>query len=85
VFAADKISKVRELADGVDRGHRIAHAGRTPIRLEQSQRQRVEHYCDCLQMLQDIAPDHPLVRHLACELARHEHRRRDGLTGGSAA
>ena len=52
LFAADKISKARELAgsDGPDRP------------------QRLEHYPASLGMLQRLAPRHPLVRRLADEL-----------------
>ena len=54
LFAADKISKVRELreqnADG--RLHRM----------------RLEHYRESLGMLQGVAPQHPLVQRLAHEL-----------------
>ena len=52
LFAADKISKARELAagDGPDRP------------------QRLEHYRASLGMLQRLAPQHPLVRRLADEL-----------------
>ncbi len=53
LFAADKISKARELAgsDGPDRP------------------QRLEHYRASLGMLQRLAPQHPLVRRLADELS----------------
>jgi (p)ppGpp synthase/HD superfamily hydrolase len=54
VFAADKISKVRELQGDARREH--------------SQQLRLEHYRESLGMLQRIAPQHPLVQRLAREL-----------------
>ncbi|HUR85139.1 MAG TPA: HD domain-containing protein [Solirubrobacteraceae bacterium] len=53
LFAADKISRARELADD-DRPDRP---------------QRLEHYRASLGMLEHVAPHHPLVRRLADELA----------------
>jgi (p)ppGpp synthase/HD superfamily hydrolase len=54
LFAADKISKVRELqAHNAD---------------DSRQRMRLEHYRESLGMLQGIAPQHPLVERLAHEL-----------------
>jgi (p)ppGpp synthase/HD superfamily hydrolase len=54
LFAADKISKVREL-NGATRRDRIAAL-------------RLEHYRESLGMLRSIAPEHPLVGRLAAEL-----------------
>jgi (p)ppGpp synthase/HD superfamily hydrolase len=57
VFAADKISKVREFGGDARREH--------------SQQLRLEHYRESLGMLQRIAPQHPLVQRLARELDAH--------------
>ena len=54
LFAADKISKVRELDE-------------RPVR-ERGRRLREEHYRESLGMLQRVAPQHPLVTCLASEL-----------------
>ena len=54
LFAADKISKVRELQEQTADGRR--------------QRMRLEHYRASLGMLQGVAPQHPLVERLAHEL-----------------
>jgi hypothetical protein len=58
VYAADKVTKVREL-----RGH----AGRDPAVLSAS-RERLEHYSESLAMLEEARPAHPLVRQLRFEL-----------------
>ncbi len=66
LFAADKISKVRELRD------RAAFDG-TPTggsdAVRDSERLRLEHYHGSLAMLRCVAPRHPLVMCLATELA----------------
>jgi len=56
VFAADKVSKARELRlhPGVAR-----HASR-----------RLAYYCDCLRLLEERLPDSPLVTQLGEELER---------------
>jgi (p)ppGpp synthase/HD superfamily hydrolase len=56
VFAADKLSKVREL--------RLVATAATPVR-----RRRLTHYHACLHLLQDHLPDSPLVQALQTELA----------------
>ena len=56
VFAADKVSKVRELS--LDRAHRGP-----------SQR-RLTHYRRCLELLERLLSDSPLVAQLRTELAR---------------
>jgi len=56
VFAADKVSKVRELS--LDRAHRGP-----------SQR-RLTHYRRCLELLESLLSDSPLVAQLRTELAR---------------
>jgi (p)ppGpp synthase/HD superfamily hydrolase len=55
VFAADKLSKVREL--------RLAGTSLTPVR-----RRRLKHYRACLQLLQTGLADFPLVPALQAEL-----------------
>jgi (p)ppGpp synthase/HD superfamily hydrolase len=62
VYAADKVAKVRELR---------ARLGRDPGLLEgedDSPRLRLGHYEQSLEMLEQVAPDHPLVRQLRFEL-----------------
>lgn len=72
VFAADQIAKVRELPDQVRRGQARSDAAetghRTRDRLKRGHQQRLEHYHQSLQMLQDVIPHHPLVDRLASEL-----------------
>lgn len=67
LFAADKISKARELRDLVTRGG-APPGGR--YRLHEVERLRLEHYEQSLAMLRDVAPRHALVVALARELAR---------------
>jgi HD domain len=62
VYAADKVAKVRELR---------ARLGRDPGLLEgedDSPRQRLGHYEQSLEMLEQVNPEHPLVRQLRFEL-----------------
>ena len=65
VFAADKISKVRELtaapAPAAGAGH-TTRAGRVHAesRREQQRRLQLEHYHESLEMLRAVAPRHPL-------------------------
>ena len=73
LFAADKIAKVRELAVLVSRDRArfdaTPHANRPAGRqLEQDYQLRLEHYHESLNMLQHIAPQHPLTQRLADEL-----------------
>lgn len=74
LFAADKISKVRELAgqNGRDRARFdiSARASRARSHIERYQRMRLEHYRESLTMLQSVTPRHPLVKQLAVELDR---------------
>jgi (p)ppGpp synthase/HD superfamily hydrolase len=58
IFAADKISKARELRA------RIGRAG-----LDDSARVKLDHYQQSLAMLAEIMPGHPLVDQLRLELA----------------
>jgi (p)ppGpp synthase/HD superfamily hydrolase len=64
VFAADKISKVRELGEQTRR----AGAARRPGRLHHHRQMRMEHYRESLGMLQRVAPQHPLVQRLEQDL-----------------
>jgi (p)ppGpp synthase/HD superfamily hydrolase len=60
VYAADKVVKARELR---------AEAARAARALDEPELQRrLEHYEASLQMLQEVAPELPLVRQLAFEL-----------------
>jgi (p)ppGpp synthase/HD superfamily hydrolase len=67
LFAADKISKVRELRR-LDGAARI-QARRTPREREINER-RLAHYRECLALLQERLPGSPLVRQLETELRR---------------
>lgn len=62
VYAADKVAKVRELRSRATRGEEVLDprhaAGQAKLR----------HYLASLEMLEEIAPDHPLVRQLRFEL-----------------
>jgi len=86
LFAADKISKVRELPDRVRRDRaRLAAAGRgqrTHDLLERCHQLRLEHYHKSLRMLQDVAPGHPLVKRLADELEHLPIAVESAMTGG---
>jgi hypothetical protein len=89
LFAADRISKLRELPDQVmrDRGRFDAAAPGSRVwgHLEYFEQLRLEHYQESLRMLQRVAPRHPLVKGLAEELdncpvtvRRRGDRRRSG-------
>ena len=73
LFAADKLSKVREL-----------HLGPTPARKSHSASavvtgslaRRLTHYRHCLALLEDQLPDSPLVKQLRTELGAPGRRRR---------
>jgi (p)ppGpp synthase/HD superfamily hydrolase len=57
VFAADKVSKAREM--------RMRHASR---RFQPHDQSKIEHYRESLEMLEEIIPGHELVEHLRAEL-----------------
>jgi (p)ppGpp synthase/HD superfamily hydrolase len=60
VYAADKVTKVRELR---------AQAGRDPDLLRTDEvRPKLEHYSESLGMLEEVTPEHPLVQKLRFEL-----------------
>ena len=61
VYAADKVAKVRELRA------RLA-AQPDLVRGQTQDRARLEHYSESLITLEQITPDHPLVRQLRFEL-----------------
>jgi (p)ppGpp synthase/HD superfamily hydrolase len=67
IFAADKISKVRELPDRVARD-RARYGAAVPAHVQHDHQLRIEHYTESLRMLQAVAPRHPLVSRLADEL-----------------
>ena len=64
IFAADKVSKVRELRSA------IATAARRPERIEESllPPRRLAHFRHCLGMLEERTGDSPLVEQLRAEL-----------------
>jgi hypothetical protein len=67
LFAADRISRVRELAVEVSGGR--AHGDGRGVRpLERHERMRLEHYDESLQMLRRVTPRHALVKRLEREL-----------------
>lgn len=72
LFAADKISKVREWPKRLRRDEeRLQHLpgdSRTRRYLERHHEMRLEHYQASLAMLELVVPGHPLVKQLAHEL-----------------
>ncbi len=62
IFAADKVSKVRELRT---RMAAARHAGEPP---PDDAERKLEHYDAGLEMLEHVLPGHPLVRQLRFEL-----------------
>ena len=72
LFAADKISKVRELSERTRHDRARAGAAGPPspaqTRRERCEQLRLDHYRASLKMLQGIAPRHPLVMRLEREL-----------------
>jgi (p)ppGpp synthase/HD superfamily hydrolase len=62
VYAADKVAKVRELRSRATREQRVLDADNT------AERAKLEHYAASLRMLEQIDPEHPLVRQLRFEL-----------------
>lgn len=72
LFAADKISKVRELSERAahDRAGTGAVGPPSPAqtRRERCDQLRLDHYRASLTMLQGVAPRHPLVKRLEREL-----------------
>jgi hypothetical protein len=72
LFAAEKISKLRELPAQVRRDRArfgaAAPGSRARNHMELYHEMRFEHYQESLRMLQRVAPRHPLVTRLANEL-----------------
>ena len=68
LFAADKLSKVRELRLGPAPA-RKSHSGGAVV--TRSRDRRLTHYRHCLALLQDQLPDSPLVKQLRTELDAH--------------
>lgn len=72
LFAAEKISKLRELPDQIRRDRArfdmTARESRARNHTEHHQQMRLEHYHKSLEMLQRVAPRHPLVNRLKEEL-----------------
>lgn len=75
LFAADEISKVRELPDRIRRARSRLEATTpghpTRDRLEHAHELRLEHHHESLRMLQDATSPHPLITRLADELASY--------------
>ena len=64
VFAADKVSKVRELAVEPDG----SEAARLAATVSRTRQRRLTHYRHCLELLERHLADSPLVRQLRAEL-----------------
>lgn len=83
IFAADKISKIRELPDRVARD-RARYGTAVPAHLQHDHQLRIEHYTESLRMLQAVAPRHPLVNGLANELRNCPTAATTRFTGASS-
>ena len=75
LFAANEIAEVRELAEEVRRGRAATTAAKKPAARgyspqERYQDMRLDEHHASLAMLQEVAPQHRLVRQLAIELER---------------
>jgi len=72
LFAADKISKLREWPEHAGREqarlHDLPAESRARRYVEQHREMRLEHYTASLAMLERVAPGHPLVVQMAAEL-----------------
>lgn len=64
VFAADKVSKVRELGVAPDG----SEAARLAVTVSRTRQRRLNHYRHCLELLEVHIADSPLVRQLRTEL-----------------
>ena len=64
VFAADKVSKVREL--------RVQRPGSEAETVSRTRQRRLAHYRHCLEMLERHLADSPLVMQLRAELEAHD-------------
>jgi (p)ppGpp synthase/HD superfamily hydrolase len=85
LFAADKLSKARELHLEATAESQTSPAG--SARITPSRELRLTHYRDCLALLEDQLPDSPLVSQLRIALWRAESPRRvpAGWAGPGAA
>lgn len=70
VFAADKVSKVREL------NLEDARSCEQPVRGSSQPGRRIAHYRQCLQLLEELLTDSPLVAELRTELEHAAQHRR---------
>lgn len=61
IYAADKVTKVRELRGRLTLDPDL-------LRTDSASRLRLEHYEESLAMLEQVTPEHPLVRQLRFEL-----------------
>lgn len=72
LFAADKISNLRDLPRRIGRERAriegLSPDDRTRRYLDNHHAMRLEHYRECLAMLQHVVPEHPLVEQLGEEL-----------------
>jgi (p)ppGpp synthase/HD superfamily hydrolase len=86
LFAADRISKLRELPNQVMRDRaqfdEAAPGSRVWGHLEYFHQLRLEHFQQSLRMLQHVAPRHPLVNRLADELDKSPITIRHGAIAG---
>jgi hypothetical protein len=73
LFAADKISKVRQYRAAV------AH----PRRGEAPRPRRLHHYVESLRLLETSIPGHPLVRRLRIEIESLDSEPRLAVAGGA--
>ncbi len=62
MYAADKVAKVRELRSRATRGENVLDPDNP------SGQDKLQHYLASLTMLEQITPEHPLVRQLRFEL-----------------
>lgn len=89
LFAAEKISKVRELPAQIRRDRARfdtpARGSRARNHMEHYHQMRFEHYQESLRMLQRVAGGHPLVTQLANELESCPITIRPGAIAGRAA
>jgi (p)ppGpp synthase/HD superfamily hydrolase len=83
IFAADKISKIRELPDRIARD-RARYGAALPAHLQHDHELRIEHYNESLRMLQAIAASHPLIERLASELRNFRFAATIGCAGTSS-
>ena len=76
IFAADKVSKLRELRREATA---VPPPGGTTVGTPRLRARRLKHYRRSLAMLEERLPDSPLVRELGIELAQLLHGRESSL------